>query len=251
MRFCRVIIILPFLCWPFEVRAQNEALLGYQQLTGQAQELRQSIDDQQRKNDRMELFLKEKRGQSDQQLRIEELTQMVKTKKQEARSLDAQLRDLGKKKSKLDRKIQALKRSGVNGQHLNRKDAGPEGKELEDRLNILQLQKSQYMKRYSDAQLAQVNAHRYEQLKRRRDQLEANISVYESRMEELRESSLRALEWPIKRKKLVHEIVQTDAQNNKIRNKIKTLREDIDVLRDQIGVLERRVNFANSQDTKY
>jgi chromosome segregation ATPase len=219
------------------VRAQNEALLGYAQLTGQVQELQRSIDDQQRKNDQMELFLK--------------LTQMVKTKRQEARSLDAQLKDLGKKKSKLDRKIQALKRSVADGRHLNREDAGPEEKALEERLNILQLQKSQYMKRYSDAQQAQVNAHKYEQLKRRRDQLEANISVYESRMDQLRESSLRALEWPIERKKLVHEIVQMDARNNKMREKIKTLREDIDVLRDQVGVLERRVNFANSQDTKY
>jgi phage shock protein A len=70
-------------------------------------------------------------------------------------------------------------------------------------------------------------------------------------MDQLRESSLRALEWPVKRKKLVHQVVQMDAQNNKMRTKIKTLREDIDVLRDQIGVLERRVNFVNSQDTKY
>ena len=56
----------------------------YQQLIGQVQKLQQSIDDQQNKNEQMDRFLKDRHGRTDQQLRIEELTQSIKTKKQEA-----------------------------------------------------------------------------------------------------------------------------------------------------------------------
>ncbi len=49
---------------------------------------------------------------------------------------------------------------------------------------------------------------------------------------------------------MIHEMVQTDARNNQMRDKIKVLREDIDVLRDQVAKLERRVNFVQGKDTK-
>ena len=107
--------------WPFDVRAQvseqmpvpeqwqltldgikskaqalmieNNGLQNeYQQLTGQVQKLQQLIHDQQYKNDQMDHFLKERHGRTDQQLRIEGLTQMVKTKRQEARTFEEQLR---------------------------------------------------------------------------------------------------------------------------------------------------------------
>ena len=51
----------------------------------------------------------------------------------------------------------------------------------------------------------------------------------------------------MKKKKLVHEMVQTDARNNQMRDKIKVLREDIDILRDQVARLERRVDFAQGK----
>ena len=51
-------------------------------------------------------------------------------------------------------------------------------------------------------------------------------------------------------KELVHEMVQIDARNNKMRDNIKELHEDIDVLRDQVAKLERRVDFAKGQGTK-
>ena len=83
----------------------------------------------------------------------------------------------------------------------------------------------------------------YEQLKNRRDQLEDDINTYESRLEELRASSIVAFSWTLKRKKLVHEMVLTDAGNNKMRETIKALREDIDVLKDRIAKLERRMDL--------
>ena len=303
--------------WPFDVRAQvseqmpvpeqwqltldgikskaqalmieNNGLQNeYQQLTGQVQKLQQLIHDQQYKNDQMDHFLKERHGRTDQQLRIEGLTQMVKTKRQEARTFEEQLRSLKKKQLDQDNKIQKAQRSQNTGlprvgdqlsqwrkllenenrqevllenelkvlktadktQNFNEDAIELQNKKLEARLGILQSQKLRHIKKYSNTQLAQDNVRMYDQLKKRKDELEANIGVYESRMDELRESSLMAMSWTLKRKKLIHDMVQTDARNNKMRDKIKVLREDIDVLKDQVIKLERRVNFVKEQAAK-
>ena len=90
----------------------------------------------------------------------------------------------------------------------------------------------------------------YRSLKSGKSSSRPNINAYESRMDDLRESSLMALSWPVKKKKLIHEMVQTDARNNQMREKIKVLREDIDVLRDQVAKLERRVDFVQGKDTQ-
>ena len=45
-------------------------------------------------------------------------------------------------------------------------------------------------------------------------------------------------------------MVQKDARNNQLREKIKILREDVDVLKDQVAKLERRVNFMQGQNIK-
>ena len=334
MRFFKFIIILPLLWWGGQVRAQvpdepssmpeqwqltldvikskaqtlvvknNGLQAECQQLTGQVQELQQSINNQQYKNDQAEQFLKERNGRTDQQLRIEESTDTVKAKGQKLREVDDQLRNWEKKKLDLDNKIQQLKGTILNIEHqqqaqerkasiaqntqqaqaddlsqwrkqledenkqeallekelidlktsnkaqnLNGQQIEEQNKELEAHLAILQEQKLQHLKKYSDIQQAQAQATRYEQLEKRKNQLEENISVYESRMDALRESSLMELSWTLKRKKLVHEMVQMDARNNKLREKIKGLREDIDVLKDQVSKLERRLDFVKRQDT--
>ena len=82
-----------------------------------------------------------------------------------------------------------------------------ENKQLEARLDVLRLQKLQHEKKSSGTVMHQANGRMYEKLKKRKEQLEANINAYESRMDELRESSLMALSWPLKKKKLVHEMV--------------------------------------------
>ena len=58
----------------------NGLQVEYRQLIGQVQELQQAIADQQYKNEQKSRFLKERRGQTDQQVRIEELTQSIKAK---------------------------------------------------------------------------------------------------------------------------------------------------------------------------
>ena len=263
------------------IKSQAKALMvvnnglqdEHQQLTDQVQKLQQSINERQDKNDQLAQLLKEMHGRTGQQLHIEELTKMVKTKRQEARTIEErwkalqrpqgtgtlrgddlngwrkQLEDENKQEVMLENELTALK-TASKSQNMNEAALQTQNKKLEARLSVLQLLKLQHMKGYSDKQLAQDYVLMYDQLKKRKDQLEANISVYESRMDELRESSVMALSWTLQRKKLIHNLVQTDTRNNKIRDKIKVLREDIDVLRDQVAKLERRVNAVKGQVTQ-
>ena len=101
----------------------------------------------------------------------------------------------------------------------------------------------------SAVSLEQANKTKYEQLKLRKDELETDIGAYEARLDQLRETSLAAaMPWPLKKKRLVHQMVQVDAKNNQMRSKIKVLREDIEVLRDQVAKLERRLDFAREPE---
>jgi hypothetical protein len=68
-------------------------------------------------------------------------------------------------------------------------------------------------------------------------------------MDQLRQSYLTALSWPLEKKKMVHDMVRIDARNNKMQGQIKALHEDIDVLKDQVAKLERQLNFAKGKVT--
>jgi len=157
-----------------------------------------------------------------------------------------QLEDENRQEVLLEDQLGALK-SGGQATNLNVEDIVEQNKQLEAHLDNLKLQKLRYLKRSPDPALGVANARRYEQLKRRKDQLEADINAYEFRLDELRESSLMSLSWPLKKKKLIHEMVQRDARNNQMRDKIKDLKEDIGVLKDQVNKLERRVDFAKGK----
>jgi chromosome segregation ATPase len=216
---------------------ENNGLQGeYRQLIDQAQKLQRSIDGQQSKNEQSELFLNERHGLTDQQMRIEELTRNIKTKSQQVRDEDQQLEDLKRKQSQAGDKIQ---QPPVEDQLPQLR------KELEDetRQEVLLENELEDLKAGGKIQNPDAGS-----LKDRKKELESDIYAYESRMDELRRSYLTASSWPLKKKELVHEMVQVDARNNKMRDQIKGLHEDIDVLKDQVAKLERRVDFAQGKD---
>jgi len=335
MSFRLLIMILPFLWWGFNAMAQDQApgqmpmpeqwqltLDGIkskaqtlviennglqferQQLIAETHKLRQSINDQQYKNEQMSQYLKERHGRTDQQARIAQLTPLIEMKSQQARINEEQLENLQRKNSNLDQKIQQLKvtisdiqarqqvaqpeaqpsintvspqeddqlnqlrkeledqskqevllenelgdlKTGDKTQNLNVDAIEAENRQLEARLDLLRLQKVQYDKKSSDTQLSQASARMYDQLRMHKEELEAKIYAYELRMDQLRQSSLMAMSWPLKKKRLVHEMVQVDARNNQMQGKIKVLREDINVLKDQVAKLERQVNSAQVKD---
>lgn len=326
-------MMLPLLWWGFDVRAQvsqgtssmpeqwqltldmikskahslmveNNGLKDeYWQLISEVENLKQSIDDQRMSNIKLEHMIKERHGQTDQQLRITELTQVLKIKRQEARTCDEKFGNLLNKKSGLDHQIHSLKymisniefqqqaqkakasmvqnpskppvddqldqlrkrleaeikqevllenelaalKNDDKNQNRDADAMAAENKQLEARLDILRLQKLQPVEKSSDTRPAQANDSRYDQLKKRMDQLEGEISAYELRLAHLRNTSLTGTTWPLKKKKMVHEMVLIDARNIQMRQKIKVLHEDIDVLKDQVAKLERRVDFVKGQ----
>lgn len=160
--------------------------------------------------------------------------------------LRKQLEDESRQEVLLENELGALKTGGT-AQNSNQGAIEAENKQLEARLDMLRSQKPQHENLSSDEQLSQASARMYDKLKLRKDELEGKIYAYESRMDELRQSSLTALSWPLKKKKLVHDMVEMDARNNQMREKIKVLREDIDILKDQVARLERRLDFAKGK----
>ena len=163
--------------------------------------------------------------------------------------LHKQLEDQSRQEVLLETEMGAYK-TGHKAQNLNADAINSENSQLESRLDVLRLQKLKHEKESADTQLSQASARMYMQLKKRKAQLESKIYAYEAQMEGLRQSSLMALSWPLKKKRMIHEMVQKDARNNQMRGQIKALREDIDILKDQVAKLERRVDFSQGNAGK-
>ena len=277
----------------------NQIRAEYRKLIEQAQELKQTLKDQQDKNEAIRLLLNQRHGRTDQQVRLDDLQQTVKTKRQQAREFQERLENLQKKQLDLGREIQSQRRKAADIQRhqqdqkketpapeavgapdgqltdLRRqleeekkqeviledqlsslKSGGPSqnldvhaieeaNKQLQLQLKDLQEQKS---KKSPEGTLGTSQQLKYDELKKRKDQLEAAIRAYEMRLDQLRYSSGLTSSWAVEKKKLIHEMVQKDARNNQLREKIKILREDVDILKDQVAKLERRVNFMQGQN---
>ena len=256
----------------------NGLQVEYRQLIGQVQKLQRSVEGQRSKNDELGRFLNERHGQTEQQVRIGELDQGIKLKAQKVRDDEQQLAELNRKHPLSGFKAQPLPdadlpqlrkeledesrqevllenelgalRSGGDTSNLDAAAIDAQNQQLQARLDNLRLQKLQHERRSSGSILSPANKGRYAQLKERKERLESEIYAYESRMDGLRQAYLTALSGPVDKKKLVHEMVRLDARNNKMKEQIKSLQEDIDVLKDQVARLERRVNFAQGKDTQ-
>jgi predicted nucleic acid-binding Zn-ribbon protein len=213
-----------------------------QKLTDQVKELQELIRRQKDKNEQMKFFLNGRHGRTDEQQRIQELTRLIKIKSQQAGVYDDQLSNLQKAKTTLDQNIRHLQEMISK---IDLQQQGEEGKAQAfppDDDQLVQLRKRLGEEAKHEADLKnQLGVWRlYGHLKKYKEELETKIYVYESRMEQLRQSSLLSMSWPLRKKKLVHDMVQIDARNNRMRNQIKLLREDVGVLKDQIAKLESR-----------
>jgi len=236
-----------------EVR-MDELLQGIKVKRGQVHEYSQQMGNLQWKKSEIDRKLQQlKYTISDIEIHQQTLKQEAQPIVQTQAPVDDQLAQLrkqleGQNKQEviLENEWNVLKNGGQS-QHLNADAIDEENKQLEAKLNVLQLEKIRYERRSADTQLVQASSRMYEKLKKQKDQLEENINAYEMRLEQLRESTLTALSWPLKKKKLIHEMVQDDAHNNQIRDKIKVLQEDIGILKDQVAKLERRVDFVQGK----
>jgi hypothetical protein len=259
---------------------ENNGLeVEYRQLIGQAQRLQRSIEGQQDKNGQLESLLNERHGRTDQQVRIEELTRDIQIKDQKAREYDQQFEELKRKLPRsrpkaqeeapmndqlgqlrkeleeettqevlLENALEALKAGGSKAQDMTVGSIEAENQELESRLDYLRLQKLRHVNRSLFTPASRPDQREDGRFKERKRKLESQVYDYEERMEDLRRSYLMALSGPVEKKKLVHVMVELDARNDRIKDQIKVLHEDIDVLKDQVARLERRVNFAQGKD---
>jgi len=191
-----------------------------------------------------------------QRLRLSDIPRHQLEQKQETPTpavpiIDGQLTDLrrqveeeNKQEAILEDQLSSLK-SGGQAHNLNKDAMARQNRQLELRLKDLQEQKPKTSPQKAGDLVRQ---RKYDELKKRKDQLEAAISAYEKRMDQLKYSSGLTAPWANQRKKLIHAMVQKDARNNQLREKIKMLREDVDILKDQVARLERRVNFMQGQN---
>lgn len=228
---------------------QNDGLqIRYRRLMEEAQKLQQAIIAQQHRNEQLSHFLQNRHGRTDQQLQIEELTERIKVKKPQAAALEGLWRTYQHKQSSLQAAIREQTAPDDEMSQL-RKQLETENKQealLNNQLESLRTgTKMQVLKQHTAG-----DARKYDKLNKRKEELEASIQAYELRMDQLRQSSLSNLVWPSKKKELVHEMAELDARNNGIRDNIKGLKEDIDVLKDQVAKLERRLNFMQGKDIK-
>jgi hypothetical protein len=231
MRLSLFIITLPLLCGQVDAKAQvpeelssmpeqwqltldvikskaqtllvenNGLQAEYRQLVGQAQKLQGSINGQQISNEKLQRSLEERHGRTDQQLRIEELTQGIKIKTQQARDIEQQWQDLKRKQLLLDRKaalppvIEGNARSRTEDQLPQlRKQLEAESTQevlLENELNALR-----------SGHLSPANTAVYDDLKTKKQQLESDIYAYELRLDDLRRSYLAGTSWPSRKKAL-------------------------------------------------
>ena len=276
-------------------------------LTDEYNKIQEQIRDVRLKNDALREFLKERHGQSDQQLHIEDLNNQIKAKrgqvqkqKQELLKVQKQaeevkhkldLKKLKTSEKDLERREQSLKANAErllqqqavvaqkDRELITLKEKLQKEKDVEDslekqladlkaaqlpppdpvnaaELRSLQMQlqmlaqKKEDLQKKNNVDNSQVKDQRYEQLFSKKQELESKIKEYEEQLNQLRNPNTFAFAGG-QTKQVLHQMIEIDKRNTQLRQRIKDLREDISVLKDQVNRLERKVKFnQDSSDYK-
>ncbi len=146
----------------------------------------------------------------------------------------------------IEQEVEDFKK-GQNQQQANEGGLAQANRELQSRLDVLRQQKAQQQAQPTGGQ---DNKERYYELQRRKSELDDKIRDYERRIDQMKDSLVTDISWSAKKKKLIHDMVQKDARNQEMREKINDLREDVEILHDHVDKLERRVNLGPSKSKK-
>ncbi len=127
-----------------------------------------------------------------------------------------------------------------------------ENRTLSNHLEELRQQKIQREKAVAQAKGASAAyKDRYYQLKKHKALLEGQIRSYEVKAALLKKSIVDSnLPWPAQKKRIIHEMVQEDARNSQLREKITDIREDISILREGVTRMERRISAVEEKSNK-
>ncbi len=163
----------------------------------------------------------------------------------EINELRKTLEDQKTNEAALEAKINELSRA-TSTKKLDANALGEENARLQDQVSMYQKEiafrrKHQEKPGRNDKPQALIG---------RKKDLEEKIKAYEARIVALKNPANFTLSWDKEKKRLIRDMVQADASNQQLKSKIDNLREDIDVLRDQVGKLERRVNFGQGKGYK-
>ncbi|MEI7998183.1 MAG: hypothetical protein WCH62_01575 [Candidatus Omnitrophota bacterium] len=260
---------------------ENAKLIAEQSsLEAEYKKLQEQIRDWELKNETLRQLLKERRGRTDQQLHIDDLTRQVSMKKGEINNTQEKMFKLQKEVAKVSSRNskelkqihleQQLQKNELGEDHLKEKLQKNKAreKELEQQLDLLkrgqaagqfnkdsqlsQTQAEQLRKEKEDLQNLinvdnnQAKGERYHQLSLKKRQLEAKIKDFEVQLNQLKAQNSLGLSGNKKKKQLLHQMVQMDNRNNQMRQRITNLREDVVVLREQVSRFERKVNFVKN-----
>lgn len=269
------------------IRQNDELTRQYNQDKVQEKDLIKLIEEQRQKIDALNAFLKQRAGKSDQDLRLDVLNDQLnlkrlllnktlldyKTEHAKAEQVEKQLQEKRLKVSEYelhqgenaakqampaaeDPELVALRKDlaaqtqaeaalmqQTNGSGYSGSSA--EIDQLRNKLTALQSQKEALSGK--PLATAPADKSKYYLMHAKKEELEVKIRAFEKRIEVLKSSSSLDSSWSAGRKEMVHAIVQGDARNKKLVNEIKELKENITLLKTQIGVLEKRVLFSNKK----
>ncbi len=269
------------------IRQNDQLTQVYDQERSQEQQLLREIEEQRQKVEALKEYLRKREGKTDQDLRVDALNGELRIKRMqmdkilleyktshakaqdvldrvESKRMKISAYDLKptepavEKKAVEPRKDPALEALRAEYQRQKASEARLEAgmdparessdaleiKQLEVRVAALTEQKAQLMKK----PLAEDHsADKLNLMQTKKDELEKKIRAFESRIESLKSTSVVSGSWAAARKEMVRAVVQGDARNKKLANEIKELKENIALLRSQIGVLEKRVLFSKKR----
>lgn len=119
----------------------------------------------------------------------------------------------------------------------------PEIKQLQERVDELKAQKEKMLNQVRPPVPPPAGQLKYMTLMSQKEELEKKIRGLEKRVAGLKQSLVSGFSWAAEKKELIHEIVEADAENNKLREKVNNLRQDIGLLQEQVNRLEIGKSF--------
>lgn len=115
---------------------------------------------------------------------------------------------------------------------------------LEKNLQTLRQQKEDLQKRIS-VDNNQPGQKRYEKLMLKKRVLEETIHESEVQLNRLRDPHALSFLSNPRKKEVLRQMIEVDTRNGKLRQKMVSLREDLDLLREQVRRLERKLKASN------
>lgn len=143
----------------------------------------------------------------------------------------------------LQKQVDALKQQSLQPLVIPSAQEDADIKSLEQKIADLHKQKEDLQNRTNSD-----NNQRYLQLMDKKKELESKIKEFEAQLNQLKEPATFGFLDPRQKKQIIRQMAQIDSRNIQLRQKIADLKEDVTLLREQVGRLERRANGVQASE---